>query len=140
MWNVLLECLHSACIDELVERHPEPKPVLGLPIQQNGMSAPEGTGRFLMIPAQLTHSGKRAGILCLAITPDVPLEVGKDLPDLWSRIVERAARDFARRQVRADFEAPKLSDALQTGTLKPRHALWYPFGLKSGKLYFGIAI
>ena len=39
-WTALLESLHSALIDEVTDRHPEPKPELGLPKRQSQFAFP----------------------------------------------------------------------------------------------------
>ena len=63
-WTALLESLHSSLIDELTDRHPEPKPELGMPIRMNAFVAPSAELQTALVSLVVIQS--QLGLAVLA--------------------------------------------------------------------------
>lgn len=144
-WNQLLEAFHSALIDELTERHPEPKPELGLPRKQSQFAVPE-TGLIDTL-AGVARFEDSSGIVILALDP-AGLKALKLKPaaarTLWDALLARATREFKLRHIAPSLAEPKalVGDAqeLPAGFPRPGRVIWFPFRVSGGRCYLGIAI
>jgi hypothetical protein len=153
-YTALLESLHSALVDELTERHPEPKPELGMPTRSATFSLPDPSARKLLAcqigferekalavaSAAETLGGPR-GIALLATSAEFDKALGTTAPKLWAAVLARAGSEFARRGIRPVFSAPDLLDAptaLPAGYPVPGRFIWIPFRLPKGPGYLGV--
>lgn len=139
-WNSLLETLHSAWIDELVERHPDPKPELGLPSRRKDQELPE-SGLTLTLEARIELEG-RSGAALLAMDSAGKAALGVELAALWSALLERSRPELERRGIAPRFGAPA---APAKGPAKGAGAaagqtIWYPARLGSGRCFLGVRI
>lgn len=140
-WTALLESLHSALVDELIERHPEPKPTLGLPLRQREFGAPAESLKSLLVTQ--VAIGDNQGLACLALDSACLTELGIQPSTLWEALVKRAAVEFARRQLRPRFDkSAELGPGvkLPPGHLQPQRVIWIPFTLKDGRCFLGIGV
>lgn len=139
-WNGLLQSLHSAVIDELVDAHPEPKPELGLPFRAARLEYPRPT---VTLPVWVipTHLDAQSGYILLAEEPGFKLALKKELPDFWEAVVRRATPEWGRRCIQPAFRPGQLCDskALQ-GFLQVKVVIWTPFGLGPSQMYLGAAL
>ena len=92
-WNLLLESLHSAQIDQLLARYPDDKPELDLPRRFHGWTLPQNEGQagqaqVLGVPVSFLHS---QGYALLACSPG-PEKEGDEalLRNFWQELIERA--------------------------------------------------
>ena len=140
-WTALLESLHSALIDELVERHPEPKPELGLPLRQNRFAVPSvGIERLLLAEAGFDAS---QGIALLATEPGFMRKLALTHQQLWQAMLARATGDFARRGIQPRFAAARefrATEAFPPSTLRCARVIWIPLRIPSGECFFGIGV
>ncbi|OFZ52930.1 MAG: hypothetical protein A2428_02450 [Bdellovibrionales bacterium RIFOXYC1_FULL_54_43] len=126
-WNGFLEALHSAWIDELTERYPEPKPTLGMPIRAKGFVSPsEGVLESLAISVTLSAS---PGWVVLAGEPAL------DLRSIWTGVQRRAQAEFARRSISPAFGEPAFSAGGATFPPAAR-VIWIPIELGASKKCF----
>ena len=138
-WTALLESLHSALIDELVERHPDPKPELGLPLRQNRFAIPSPeVEQILLVEVGFAAS---QGIAALASQKGFMKAVSLEPSLLWQAMLHRAKAEFSRRQIQ-----PKLSSAQQLqataafppSTLRCSRVIWIPVRVPGGQCFFGV--
>jgi len=146
-WTALLESLHSALIDELIERHPEPKPELGMPQRHRQLAMPApGTLSAVICEvsfalAQPTAASSEArGFALIAIDDACIKELKLDAAQLWNALLKRAGREFGFRGIQ-----PRLGDlrdlksaALPPGFAEPVRVIWIPFKLGAGACYLGV--
>jgi hypothetical protein len=140
-WSSLLESLHSALIDELTERHPEPKPELGLPIRQNRFAVPSTEiEKFFLVELSF---GASQGIALLASQDSFHEKILISRDKLWAAMVHRATSEFARRNIQPKFQPSRefhSTDAFPSSTLKCARVIWIPLGIPSGKCFFGVGV
>lgn len=149
-WTALLESLHSALIDELTERHPEPKPVLGMPIRKNQWIVPATAARDIWISEILQKAAdgrEQVGFACLTLDPSCASTLKVDAQTLWDALIRRAGTEFQRRGI-----APKLSRGVQTDeksqlpekltktAQQPGRVIWIPIALGRGQVFLGVGI
>ena len=101
-WTAFLESLHSALIDEITERHSEPKPELGLPLRQNRFAVPSSEVEQLLLVE--VACGTSPGIALLAQAGFMKA-IRLSPQDLWNAIVQRAETEFSRRGIEPRFSA-----------------------------------
>lgn len=139
-WTALLESLHSALIDELTERHPEPKPTLGMPTRSKTLSAPEGVAQVLFCEA--TFDPAQRGSALLAFDPPFMSAINLPAEDFWQAILKRAGTEFMRRSIRPTLSPPvvmKPPITLPKGFPEPTRVIWIPFEIPAGRCYLGLA-
>lgn len=142
-WTALLESLHSALVDELTERHPEPKPTLGMPVRQRSLEAPGGISEVLFCEASFEADPPLRGSAMLAFEPAFMKALGVTAEAFWSAILRRAGSEFMRRGIR-----PRLSQTssrkppiqLPEGYSEPQRVIWIPFEVPAGRCYLGLAV
>lgn len=144
-WNGLLESLHSSFIDEVVEIHPEPKPVLGMPVRL-GVVAPPRTG-ILEITAYSVKMGTGEGLALFALDSACEKELKTDALTLSKAVLKRAAPELARRGLTPAFgEAFRLgSDKWSKGAWPKElpwatRTVWIPLEVGPGHGFLGVAI
>ena len=140
-WTALLESLHSALIDEVTDRHPEPKPELGLPKRQSQFAFPSPE-----IPTTLwveVNFGTSKGSAMLAFQPGFIKALKlKTSQQLWEAMLKRAGSEFARRQIQPIFAG--VSELASSAPIPKELAalprvVWIPIKLPGGECFFGIA-
>lgn len=144
-WTALLESLHSALIDELTERHPEPKPTLGMPLRQRALEAPSGATQILFCEAsfQAEALGASRGSAMLAFEPMFMKAIGLSAEAFWSALLKRAGAEFARRGISPRLTPPVIQNPpirLPSGYSDPQRVVWIPFQIPSGSCYLGLAV
>jgi hypothetical protein len=144
-WTALLESLHSALIDEVTDRHPEPKPELGLPKRQSQFAfpSPEVSTVLWLEVSFATATGPSRGATMLALQPGFLKDLKLKTPQqLWEAMLKRAGSEFARRQIQPVFAGlseltPSAASPKELAAL-PR-VVWIPIKLPGGDCYFGVA-
>lgn len=153
-WTALLESLHSALIDELTERRPEPKPGLGLPLRKSSWSMPPTTAsRILLVEvtqkdiAQVMPGSPPVGFVGLALDPECERHLGCDTETLWNAILKRAGSEFARRGIRplvsrtlSTDQKAGLPASLAKSAQEPTRVVWIPLSLGEGSVFLGLGI
>lgn len=139
-WTALLESLHSALIDELCERHPDPKPELGMPIRKAVFSLPDPSADSIVV-CEVEQAGGR-GIGSIAMNKDCAKTLGIGPKELWEACMKRAGMEFARRQIRPTVTTTvELKDtALPKGFPEPQRMIWIPVRFPSGSCYLGMGV
>lgn len=140
-WTGFLESLHSALIDELTERHPEPKPELGLPLRQNRFAIPSvEIERILLAEVAL---GAAQGIALLASQESFHQKLKMTRDHLWEAMILRAKSEFARRGLQPKFSPIQellATEAFPSSILKCSRVIWIPLGLPEGRCFFGVGV
>jgi hypothetical protein len=140
-WTAFLESLHSALIDEITDRHPEPKPELGLPLRQNRFAVPSSEVEQLLL-VEVT-CGTSPGIALLASQAGFMKAIQLAPQDLWNAMVQRAGAEFSRRGIQPKFSAVQklqATDAFPSSTLRCARVIWIPIGIPGGQCFFGVGV
>ena len=142
-WTALLESLHSALVDELIERHPEPKPELGMPQRHRDLvlPAPGLQGALICdVGFTLEAGGETRGFALFAVDAEGALKLKTDSRGLWRSLLGRAGREFVFRKIKPRLGEPKdLNSAeLPAGFAVPSRVIWIPFKLNPGSCYLGV--
>lgn len=136
-WTALFESLHSALIDELCERHPKPKPELGLPVHHSQWNRPDSL-RALIWSCEVTLDGK--GYAMIAAEPEFLKKLKLTGPELWQAILRRAGGELSRRGIKPVLDP---LDELK-GQTKPsneiKRLVWIPIRLPAGSCFLGLAV
>ncbi len=138
-WTALLESLHSALIDELVERHPEPKPELGMPVRKTQFSLPDPSATSWVLCEVVM--GTSAGIAVIAMNADCAKTLSATPKDLWDAVLKRAGSEFSRREIKprvSQLVEPKNTTPLPKGYPEPTRMIWIPIRFPSGSCYLGV--
>jgi hypothetical protein len=141
-WNALTEALHSALIDELNERFPREKPILGMPRRANGFSEPsDGLTAILGVNVTLPDVGKGVALLAIEARSGNGGGVGALADEeVWAAILRRAQPDFARRGITPSFGFPRIAAHFSAELNKPRLLVWFPFELTHGLVFLGLGV
>lgn len=138
-WTGLLEALHSALIDELTDRHPEPKPVLDLPRRHSSWTIP-GQDVTTILRCEFQF-GDQAGTALLALAPPFAQALGLTPILLWQAVLKRAGSEFHLRHLH-----PKLGPVNEFSTAAPppenlgraRRLVWIPLQIPAGRCFLGL--
>ena len=142
--TAILQASHSALIDELCERHPEPKPVLGMPTRFAHWLAPHGgLQRAYTAFFELGKEVSLEGILTLAATNGVSAALNLSVEKLASNWLMRCGSEFHRLNVSPalrpfsweDFTTPPRNPEL----VRVTRLIWMPIQLGAETVYMGIA-
>jgi hypothetical protein len=146
-WTALLESLHSSLIDELTERHPEPKPELGMPQRHRQLAMPApGALRVAIcevsfVLAQPTPAGNETrGFALVALDEPCAGKLKLDALKLWDALIKRAGREFMFRGIQPRLGNPGLlaEPSIPPGYAEPSRVIWIPFKLGPGTCYLGV--
>ena len=140
-WTAFLESLHSALIDELTERHPEPKPELGLPMRQNRFAMPSAEVEQLLL-VEVAFAGSQ-GLALLASQQGFMKALELKPEKLWQAMLKRAGSEFARRQIQPKLSAIqelKATDTFPASTLQCARVIWIPVRVPGGQCFFGVGV
>ncbi|MCM2276993.1 MAG: hypothetical protein NDJ89_02835 [Oligoflexia bacterium] len=148
VWTAVLESLHSALIDELVERHPEPKPTLGMPVRQRQPVSPVPGGKVLLCELLPNGEGPEAvrGAALLAFDPGFMKALGIGHVAFWQALLKRAGTEFQRRQIQprignpVEIPAGTAALALPAGYGEPTRVIWVPFQIPEGTCHLGLIV
>jgi hypothetical protein len=140
-WTALLQSLHSAVIDEVTDRHPEPKPELGLPKKQSAFQFPSAqASKLFWVKASFSES---TGAVLIAFQEEFFQALGVSVAQFWELIAQRADGEFARRNIaplfekRAEFSSPaQTPDEL----VRLSKVVWIPIELPGGQCWLGIGV
>lgn len=136
-WTALLQSLHSALIDEVADRHPEPKPELGLPKKQSQFQFPAPNVLWIK-----TSFPGTSGAVLIAYQPEFFKDLKINPLQFWELISKRAGSEFARRQISPGFGKPtefKDTDVIPSELSVLPRIVWIPITLPAGSCWFGIA-
>lgn len=146
-WTALLESLHSALIDELIELHPEPKPELGMPQRHRQLVMP-ASGPLTAVICEITFTlaqptpavTETRGFALIAVDEVCAKKLKLDAGKLWSALIKRAGREFGFRGIQPRLGGLKelKNPALPPGFAEPARVIWIPFKLGSGTCYLGV--
>lgn len=144
-WTALLESLHSAMIDELTERHPEPKPELGMPVRRSAFEAiGDACDQVLVSRAAFEDVALGGtGLAMLALSPEARTVLKLDEQKLWNALLKRAGGEFLHRKIKPKLEPAQViaaSAALPPGLAQPQRVIWIPFKLGSAQLRLGVGV
>ncbi len=138
-WTAVLQSVHSALIDELTDRHPEPKPELGMPVRGNEYRVPDPS-LTSVLACVVEISGQR-GVVFLANEPSFTQALGQSAPELFKALLKRAGGEFLHRGIKPVFSEPVTllgASALPADFPTPGRVVWIPFKLPSGSCYLGL--
>jgi hypothetical protein len=138
-WTALLESLHSALIDELVERHPEPKPELGLPLRKTQFALPDPSATAWVLCEVLIEDAR--GIVVIAMNSDCSRTLNLDAKTLWEAVLKRSGSEFSRRSIRprvSQLAEPKNTTPFPKGFPEPTRMIWIPIRFPTGSCYLGV--
>lgn len=147
-WTALLESLHSALIDELTERSPEPKPVLGLPIRKSQWTVPAThAGQILIAEISQKNCEPGTGFACLTLDGASAQSLGMQAQDLWAALLRRAGTEFGRRGIQPlvsrtlqTDERNTLPSGLAASARAPSRVIWIPISAGGGQVFLGLGI
>jgi hypothetical protein len=149
-WTALLQSLHSALIDELVERVPEPKPTLGMPIRFSGWKLPDSTNalslylEFCEFKEGLPGPTKKEGFAVIALTESASQRLHLTPENFWKAVFKRTGTEFNYRKIRPIWSrGMSCSGDAQSSLekLAPTRLIWTPIELGPGeKVFFGVGI
>src|SRR4051812_31960997 len=105
-WTALLESLHSALIDEITERHPDPKPELGMPLRQSRFALPSAKVDAIILSEVSFDQSKGIALIATSTACLKTLKITNS--DLWKALLKRAGSEFSRRQIQ-----PKLGQVVE---------------------------
>ena len=140
-WTGLFQSVHSALIDELTERHPEPKPELGMPIRE-GSYRLQDPALTSVLCAEVQLAGQR-GVLFLASEPGFTQALGLKPTAFWDAIQKRAKIEYDRRNLSPLVVPPTtlLASAALPGNLPPLgRVVWIPFRIPGGRCHLGLGV
>jgi hypothetical protein len=136
-WTALLQSLHSALIDEVTDRHPEPKPELGLPKKQNAFQFPSANAsRLFWVKAGFPGSN---GAVLIAYQNEFFGALGLNAAKFWELLVARAQAEFTRRQITPTFDVQSETTKTPEDLAAFPRIVWIPISLPAGECWFGIA-
>jgi hypothetical protein len=139
-WTALLQSLHSALIDEVTDRHPEPKPELGLPKKQSAFQFPSDAATKMIWVK--TSFGPLNGAVLIAYQDEFMKALNVNAGQFLGLISKRAGSEFTRRQIAPAFQTPaelKNSDKIPAELSALPRIVWIPITLPAGSCWFGIA-
>jgi hypothetical protein len=140
-WTALLQSLHSALIDEITDRHPEPKPELGLPKKFKSFQFPFAKAEKLFW-AKTSFPGS-VGASFIAFEDDFLKTLQLTAAEFWKILVNRAATEFTRRQIGPTFEVQNEfsnSAKIPAELARLSNIVWIPIVLPAGECWLGIGI
>ena len=138
-FTAFFESLHSAWIDELTERFPEPKPELGMPQKFSVLQAPSlEIAEVLRVEVDIDG---RKGVVLLAVSKKAIHELNCGAGALWASIALRAVKEFQFRKIQ-----PRLSEEalhLDANWTKKRidgmsRLVWVPVSLGGAQCFLGV--
>jgi hypothetical protein len=128
--------MHSALIDELIERFPRSKPVLGMPKQKLEWFTPsEGLSLF-----SIGIEGDPSGSVFIATSQEFQSRCKLGPDELWEGVEKRAGSELMRRKVQPRFSGKgktESTDQTLTGLAK---MIWIPFEVEGASLFLGIGV
>jgi hypothetical protein len=140
-WTAVFQSVHSALIDELTERHPEPKPELGMPIREAEYRLPDPALTSILV-SEVNLADQR-GVLLLASEPGFMKALKVPAVELWDSIMKRAGSEFMRRGIRPVL-SPAItllaSSALPTSFPPLGRVVWIPFRIPAGRCHLGLGV
>ena len=144
-WTALLESMHSALIDEITSRHPDPKPELGLPMRRPKFEFPQ-EGLASALCAGVDFGQPPSGCMALSLCPEAEKRLGLDALSLWESLIQRTGAEFSRRGIQPRLGAPmKLATQSSTGSLppgftEPERMVWIPIKVGQGSVFLGMGV
>jgi hypothetical protein len=144
--TALLQACHSALIDELCERHPEPKPELGLPSRLASWGPP--TPNPSAAQACEFELRPQSGLLVLAHSGSLEPLLSMDLPTLSSHWLRRCGAEFLKRHLQpilmpmqeVTLGAATAPAALARATSRVSRLVWMPIRLGGDvTVFLGVA-
>jgi hypothetical protein len=136
-WTALLQSLHSALIDEVTDRHPEPKPELGLPKKFTSFQFPSAkVSKLFWVKASFPGS---SGAVLIAYQAEFFKTLGLDAADFWKTLSKRAGSEFTRRQITPSFEVQTETNQAPAELNAFPRIVWIPISLPTGECWLGIA-
>jgi hypothetical protein len=141
-WSTLLESLHSALVDELTDRHPEPKPELGMPIRKPAFELPEA-GLTSSVCVGVDFGGAPSGCVSLCLCANASQALKLEATQLWEAMSQRATTEFGHRNIQPRLGPPigiKPGDGLPPGFNPPQRMVWIPFRIAGGVIYLGMGV
>jgi hypothetical protein len=140
-WTALLQSLHSALIDEVTDRHPEPKPELGLPKKLTSFQFPSDQAtKVFWVKTRFTDS---SGVVLIAFQEKFFETLGLNAAEFWELLSKRATAEFTRRQITPIFEIRgELSRSNETPAefAQLSKLVWIPFFLSAHECWLGLGI
>ena len=138
-WKGLLEALHSALIDELTERHPEPKPELGMPSRHPRWETPDP--RVSVVLVAEACFGPARGLAAIAFDAGLEPKLASSAGALWSATLKRAGGELQRRGIKPAVSDPaelKAPFSLPAAFPAPSLLIWIPVRLAGKGCYLGV--
>lgn len=140
-WSSLLEALHSALIDEIVERFPDFRPELGMPLKQKSLTSPSPT-ILSGIACEIQFLDKKgAAFLALDFESIKTLKITEKI--LWDALLGRAHTEFIRRKIQPRFGNTvsfKKDFVMPEGFPELKQVIWIPIKIGGGGCYLGVGL
>ena len=140
-WTALLESIHSALIDELTDRHPDPKPTLGMPTRSKRLDPPPGVSEVLFVEAAFGPESR--GSVMLSFDAGFFEAISVSAEQFWGSILKRIGTELMRRNIKPTLSPPimmKQTIQLPKGFPEPSRVIWVPFEIPKGRCYLGLAV
>ncbi len=132
-WTALFEAFHSALIDELTERHPEPKPELGLPIRTASADLPHPTLEDVAV--YRIGFGEAKGYIVIAMDSLGSKAIGANSEELWASLLKRCGQEFSLRKIQPRIEGREELSQIQVGRV-----VWIPIQISGGRCFLALAV
>jgi hypothetical protein len=145
-WTNILESLHSALIDEITTRFPEPKPTLGMPMRRQEFLLEDlGLGSRASFAGLNFVVGESEGIVMIIADPAANPSAAHpsvSAGELWKGVYLRAGAEFSRRGIRPIFTPMQLTaeGKLPRGGPQPKRFIWIPLFAGSGRCFLGLGV
>ena len=141
-WNGILESLHSALIDTLIEEFPDSKPELGMPVRRDAWSLQPEVTRLVARELVCDQARALAGIgINDAAQSAIEKAAKTTIEEFLDKLMRRAEPDFKRRGLCVTIKAcePRLDSAV---TVTPTRVIWIPLRIsqKNDTLVFHLGI
>lgn len=138
-FTALFEALHSAWIDELTQRFPEPKPELGMPRRFADLLPPvAGLAEIVRIDVEI--DGRR-GVALLALSQAAIDCLGCPAQELWLALAQRAEREFQFRKIQPALSGAQLyrDDSWTAKKVEGfSRLIWVPVSLDGAACFLGV--
>ena len=137
--------MHSSLIDELTERHPLPKPELGIPMRHSHWQVPAlASGTVVVCEVELSGAkGGSKGLAFLTLEDSCAKKLKIDAKGLWDSLLRRAGGEFMHRGIKPLLDAPvelKPGDPLPAHFHQPTRVVWIPMKIDGSSCFLGMGV
>ena len=138
-WNGILESLHSALIDTLIEEFPDIKPELGMPMRRDAWGLESDVTRLVVHELTCDQAHALAAIALNDAAHAALVKRPSSAPEKFlENLMRRAEPDFKRR----GLSVTSRSADLTANSVSPTRVIWIPLRIsqKTDALVFHLGI